>query len=82
MINKTEVKVIELSGVKLTPGAKYIFLLNPLEADQYQYIAEDLGRLIGLDNFSLILIHQSDMKVLEVLPSEDGDALHSNHSNS
>lgn len=67
MTDKIKVKVIELEGVKLTPGAKYIFLLNPMFRDYYEVILSDLGRLIGT-NFTLLPIDGDSLKVLEVLP--------------
>jgi hypothetical protein len=70
MSEKATVKVIEVTGVKLNPKAKYIIQLSPEYADWYDEIGNELDRLIGQDQFTLLPLVHGALRVIEVMPDE------------
>jgi hypothetical protein len=65
-----KIQVIDVSSIKLTKGAKYIFLMDPQWVEDLKYVLNELDRLIGYDNFTLLVMGEKDFKVLEVLPNK------------
>ena len=69
MIEKVQVKVIELDKTELKPGCKYIFLLDPACYNWKESMDKALQQLIG-SNFVILPLQRGQLHILELLPGE------------
>ena len=71
MADKVRAKIIEINKTELKPGAKYVFFLDPLEHGYLTPLFDELDRLIGRDNFTLLPISKNNISVYEITNKQD-----------
>lgn len=66
-----KVQVIELPVDKLKPDSKYIFLLDPQYESYIEMLGEELARLIGDENFTILSASSDALKIYAIQPEGD-----------